>query len=89
MGPARSTYPRYATNEWILLRLSTPICGGNWSSANLRTDPTTIPGQGTDDADDDVTDDDDDLIKYIILGRLSYCKHFLLFVCAYFLELNL
>lgn len=64
MGSARFTCTRrhYA-------RPSTQICGGNWSGAKLRRDPTTTPGYGTDDDGNGVggyDDDDDDELKTII-----------------------
>lgn len=47
---------------------STQICAENWSGAQLRRDPTTTPGYGTDNDDNGVGgygDDDDDQIKTI------------------------
>lgn len=47
VGSARSACPKHTTHEWIFFRLSTQVCGANWSGAQLHSNPTTTPGNKT------------------------------------------
>lgn len=45
------TWRTPATHEWIFHRLSNQIYGGCWSAVELRCNPTTTSGHGTDNDD--------------------------------------
>lgn len=77
MGSARPTCARHATYERILLLISAPICGGNCSGAQLRSNRTTTSGNGI----DVVGDDDGIKINRILYFQKSNVKTcFLLFI---------
>lgn len=59
MCSARSVYPRYTMHQLTPPRLSTRMYGGNWSSAQLRSDPKNKTAYKNDGGGGCIADDDD------------------------------